>query len=108
MVLVVMAASIVPLILYSVHADYIGIAISACLCYIYCNDLVQQDVQAALKEERGRIVVSDIILRKPGRLTPEEFEEMKKHASAGKHFDPQLAKIFPDHREEFEKGGKAS
>ena len=32
MVLVVMAASIVPLILYRVHADYIGIAISACLC----------------------------------------------------------------------------
>ena len=56
----------------------------------------------------GKIVVSDSILRKPGRLTPEEFEEMKKHASAGKHFDPQLAKIFLDHREEFEKGGKAS
>ena len=263
MVLVVMAASIVPLILYSVHADYIGIAISACLCYIYYNDLVQQDVQTALKEERGKIisisehivstlanliesrdletgehvartseyvrtlsecarrdgvyadvltddyialleafaplhdvgkiVVSDSILRKPGRLTPEEFEEMKKHASAGgrvvreildgiageeqmkfasdiamyhhekwdgsgypeglsgtdiplaarimaiadvydalvsercykkpmtpeqacriieedagKHFDPQLAKVFLDHREEFEKRRKAS
>lgn len=141
----------------------------------------------------GKIVVSDSILRKPGRLTPEEFEEMKKHASAGgrvvreildgiageeqmkfasdiamyhhekwdgsgypeglsgadiplnarimaiadvydalvsercykkpmtpdqacriieedagKHFDPQLAKVFLDYREEFEKGGKAS
>ena len=31
----------------------------------------------------GKIVVSDSILRKPGRLTPEEFEEMKKQASAG-------------------------
>ena len=31
----------------------------------------------------GKIVVSDQILKKPGKLTPEEFEEMKKHASAG-------------------------
>ena len=31
----------------------------------------------------GKIVVSDQILTKPARLTPEEFEEMKKHASMG-------------------------
>ena len=31
----------------------------------------------------GKILVSDTILRKPGKLTPEEYEEMKKHASAG-------------------------
>lgn len=28
-------------------------------------------------------MVSDSILKKPGRLTPEEFEEIKKHAAAG-------------------------
>ncbi len=31
----------------------------------------------------GKIVVSDTILKKPGRLTEEEFEQMKKHASCG-------------------------
>lgn len=153
MVLVVTMASIIPLILYSVHAAYLGIAISACLCYIYYNDLVQQDVQTELIENQkrvrrftgrivyglanliesrdfetgehvtrtsayvrtlaraakqdgvyadqltdeyitlisnlaplhdvGKIVVSDSILRKPGKLTDEEFEEMKRHAPAG-------------------------
>ena len=31
----------------------------------------------------GKIVVPDSILKKPGKLTEEEFEEMKKHAPAG-------------------------
>lgn len=31
----------------------------------------------------GKIVVTDQILRKPGKLTPEEYEQMKVHASAG-------------------------
>jgi response regulator RpfG family c-di-GMP phosphodiesterase len=31
----------------------------------------------------GKIIIPDNILKKPGKLTPEEFEEMKKHASVG-------------------------
>lgn len=31
----------------------------------------------------GKIIVPDHILKKPGRLTEEEFEEMKQHAAAG-------------------------
>ena len=131
----------------------VAIAIAASLCYIYYNDLVQQDIQAALVANQaaisrmqshiitglaslienrdvetgehvlrtgifvemltrdaikdgiyrdqlneqfvskmttlapmhdiGKIVVSDKILRKPGRLTPEEYEQMKKHAAVG-------------------------
>lgn len=31
----------------------------------------------------GKISVDDRILRKPGKFTPEEFEEMKTHAEKG-------------------------
>ena len=153
MVMVIMLAAILPLILCRVYTDYLGIALCACLSYIYYNDLIQEDIQAELiaKQDKissmqkqmisglanliesrdletgehvartseyvkklasfarqdgvytdqlddhfitligrvaamhdiGKIVVSDQILKKPGRLTAEEFEEMKKHASAG-------------------------
>lgn len=58
MVLIVMVAAIVPLILYKVYTDYIGIAISACLCYIYYNDLIQEDLTAeviAKQRELARV-----------------------------------------------------
>ena len=153
MVLIVMVAAILPLILYKVYTDYIGIAISACLCYIYYNDLIQEDLTAEVIEKQkelarvqkhiisglanviesrdmetgehvartseyvrilaedarkegvyadalddkfiewmtrlapmhdiGKIVVPDHILKKPGRLTVEEYELMKRHASEG-------------------------
>lgn len=153
MVLVIMIAGIIPMTIFSLHIAYISIGICACLCYIYYNDLVQEDIQAelvtnqkrmskmqehtitglaSLIESRdtetgehvartcrfvkeiaesarkenvyanvindhfisllytlapmhdvGKIVVSDSILRKPGKLTPEEYEQMKKHAAAG-------------------------
>lgn len=153
MILIVLAAGILPMTLYKLHVAYAAIGISAALCYIFYNDLVQQDTKAelvanqkkitdmqehiitglasliesrdtetgehvartsaivkmlaesAVKEDVytdviddhfiellytlapmhdvGKIVVSDKILRKPGRLTPEEFEEMKRHASEG-------------------------
>ena len=153
MILVILVAGIVPMTVFKLNITYIAIAIGASLCYIYYNDLVQQDIQAALLANQaalsrmqshiitglaslienrdvetgehvlrtgafvetltrdairdgvypdklneqfvskmttlapmhdiGKIVVSDQILCKPGRLTPEEFEQMKKHASLG-------------------------
>ena len=153
MILVVLVAGIIPMTLYKINITYIAIAISASLCYIYYNDLVQQDIQAELvrnqqrisgmqthiisglanlienrdmetgghisrtsayvkllaekaREEGvyaetlddrfisllytlapmhdiGKIIISDRILKKPGKLTAEEFEQMKKHASVG-------------------------
>ena len=153
MILVILVAGIVPMTVYKLNITYIAIAIGASLCYIYYNDLVQQDIQAALVANQaalsrmqshiitglaslienrdvetgehvlrtgvfvemltrdaikdgiyrdqlneqfvskmttlapmhdiGKIVVSDQILCKPGRLTPEEFEQMKKHAAVG-------------------------
>ena len=153
MVLVVLAAGILPMTLYRLNITYIAIAIAASLCYIYYNDLVQQDIRddlvanqeklsamqehiisgmANLIENRdmatgghilrtsayvkalaenarrdgvyadvlddhfisllytlapmhdiGKILVPDSILKKPGKLTAEEFEQMKRHTSEG-------------------------
>ncbi|MBO4383870.1 MAG: HD domain-containing protein [Clostridia bacterium] len=153
MVVVILLAGILPMTFFKLNVTYIAIAISASLCYIYYNDLVQQDIQAELVENQktisdmqaniisglanlienrdietgehiartvdyvriisenakkdgvyadmlddefimlmcrlaplhdiGKIVVSDSLLKKPGRLTPEEFEHMKVHASVG-------------------------
>lgn len=39
--------------------------------------------KAAPMHDLGKIAVDDSVLRKPGRLTDEEFAEMKKHSEAG-------------------------
>ena len=38
---------------------------------------------AGIFHDIGKIGISDLILKKPGRLTEEEFEEMKKHSEIG-------------------------
>jgi putative two-component system response regulator len=40
-------------------------------------------LQSSQLHDVGKIAISDRILRKPGRLDREEFEEMKKHAAFG-------------------------
>ena len=153
MILVVLAAGIVLMTAFNLHVAYLAVACSSVLCYVYYNDLVEQDnylelvdkerkissmqvhiisglanliesrdtetgehvartsayVKALAEKCReegvyssiiddhyitllytlapmhdvGKILVSDKILRKPGRLTQEEFEEIKKHAALG-------------------------
>jgi len=45
----------------------------------FCKNLIK----AAPMHDLGKIAVDDAILRKPGRFTPEEFEQMKTHAAKG-------------------------
>ena len=153
MVIVVMGAALLPLIMFKTYTDYLGIGLCASLCFIYYNDLVQEDTRAMLVAnqekmqnmqmriissmarlienrgvktgehvtntsryarslvecakrdgvyadiiddrfismlcmmapiyEIGKIIVPDYILNKPGKVTAEEFEEIKRHALEG-------------------------
>lgn len=57
--------------------------------------------QAAQLHDVGKIGIEDSILKKPGRLTEDEFEIMRKHASLGKRilqrFSPQEEMIIRHH-----------
>ena len=61
---------------------------------------------AALFHDVGKIGIADSILKKPGRLTAEEYEEMKKHpihsAKILEHFKP-FAKLVPAVRHHHER-----
>lgn len=50
---------------------------------ILTDDYIERLVKAAPLHDVGKIVVSDRILNKPGKLTPEEFEIMKTHTTEG-------------------------
>jgi len=43
----------------------------------------------------GKVAIPDAILRKPGKLTREEFEVMKTHAAIGRRFFESLLKESP-------------
>ena len=45
--------------------------------------LIENIIKAAPMHDLGKIAVKDEILRKPGKFTPEEYEEMKKHSTEG-------------------------
>ena len=47
------------------------------------DDFCEWLVKAAPMHDLGKIAVDDAVLRKPGRFTPEEFREMKRHAPEG-------------------------
>ena len=50
---------------------------------ILTKDYIKNLMLAAPMHDVGKIAVPDAILQKPGKLTDEEFEEMKKHALYG-------------------------
>lgn len=60
------------------------------------DDFIEEVVKAAPLHDVGKIHVPDAVLNKPGRLTDEEFLEMKEHANTGKNIITQVIKIAPD------------
>lgn len=52
--------------------------------------------KAAPMHDLGKIAVDDRILRKPGKFTPEEFEEMKTHSAKGAKIVSQLLDDIDD------------
>ncbi len=48
------------------------------------HDFISDVYHSAPLHDIGKIVVSDTILNMPGRLTDEEFEQMKRHTTAGR------------------------
>lgn len=47
------------------------------------SEFLQHVIKAAPMHDIGKIAVDDVVLRKPGRFTPEEYEQMKKHPAEG-------------------------
>jgi putative two-component system response regulator len=54
---------------------------------VYADELEDWDREMVIASARlhdvGKITISDLILNKPGKLTKEEYEQIKKHVSAG-------------------------
>lgn len=53
-------------------------------------------VKAAPMHDLGKIAVDDAVLRKPGKFTDEEFENMKKHAAEGARIVAEVLKESDD------------
>jgi len=75
------------------------------------SQTIQDIVDACQLHDLGKIGVHDYILTKPGRLTPEEFEEVKTHALKGAQilepltFLENVTKIVKQHHERYDGTG---
>ncbi|MCC8180253.1 MAG: response regulator [Planctomycetes bacterium] len=59
-------------------------------------DLPDNIRTAAPLHDIGKVAISDLILQKPGKLTPEEFEIMKTHTTAGYNLLKEVDSLHPD------------
>jgi putative two-component system response regulator len=53
-------------------------------------------IKASALHDIGKIGISDGILLKPGKLSPEEFNIIKTHATIGSHIIDSIAETLPD------------
>lgn len=64
--------------------------------YDFSSEFLKNVAKAAPMHDLGKIAVDDRILRKPGRFTPEEYEEMKKHSEKGAEIVAQILEGVED------------
>lgn len=75
------------------------------------EEIVEIAATAGRIHDVGKIAVPDAVLLKPGKLTPEEFEQMKHHTLRGEHIAnstrvlAHVAKVVRAHHERFAGGG---
>lgn len=62
------------------------------------EDFVEMISKAAPMHDLGKIAVDDSILRKNGKFTPEEYEEMKKHSAEGAKIVEEILRDAEDER----------
>ena len=60
------------------------------------NRFASSVIKAAPMHDLGKITVDDVILRKPGKFTPEEFAEMKKHSKEGARIVKEILEGYGD------------
>ena len=65
--------------------------------FLLSEDKINKIIAAAPLHDIGKIVVSDRILLKPGKLTPEEFEAMKIHTVKGGEMVQSFFNNFSDY-----------
>lgn len=89
--------------------EFVRILMNAMLEHnVYADELRNMDIALIASSARlhdvGKISISDLILNKPGKLTPDEFEIMKTHCVVGVRIIDQIISKVGD--EEFLKNAK--
>lgn len=67
--------------------------------WYFSENFCKKIIKAAPMHDLGKIAVDDVILRKPGKFEPEEYEQMKKHSSEGARIVSQV--LLHDDDDEF-------
>jgi putative two-component system response regulator len=81
---------------------YVGILLSAIAERgLYPEETASWDAALLMRSSQlhdvGKITVKDSILQKPGKLTPEEFEEVKRHTTSGIAFIDRIKGSAAEH-----------
>ena len=63
---------------------------------VFDSRFINSVIKAAPMHDLGKITVDDAILRKPGKFTPEEYAEMKKHSKEGARIVKEILEDYGD------------